>query len=941
MARTLTKRADGMRSNDRRRLVPIVLLIVAVFAGCGGGGGLPLAVPAPIESAQTNQRSLSGTVLQFGGTGLAGVTVTVGNPTTATTDPSGNFIILDPPAGPIDVEIDGTTASVPGSTFPILHLTVDVAATGRTQLQPITLPDLSNPASANGTVMTDPGGSGATVGEVVVTAPSLDIQVTVPDATIITIGGAPATGNVNVNVTPVPAADVPMPLSPPGAPVDASAYVTIQPANASFDTGLGQGLDVILPNDRDFPVGTPVDIWSFDHDVGEWVNRTDETGNAGVVVDLGGGVFAIDASGVITEGGWHAGVIAVNLPCATTVSGRVVDQTGAGVPGAHVSVSTGQFGTADENGNFSIPSVPAYVVADLPTCTPIGVTVEILTPVALGAVSSTVGVAAGTVVTGGTTALGDLPVTIPNTGSLTGLVTDSGAGVPGAMVDISGPTTTTVIAGGTGTFFLTGLVPGNYTASYQFAGDPAPTTFSFTIAANEITTINIQKIAGTGSGTVTVRVEYGEAGPFAPTITPASGAKVLLLGSDTGSAAGILGVANSQGEVSFENVDGPFTVTAQIDLTLDGESGRFATTLFDITPASGTIGVPILVEGDGAQPTLDATLSGTVSNLPALGANETFDVQVKDQGQDSRFQTGTQVAPDGTYTLAIPSGEKLNVSFVHLRGDSGGGGPARTVSAILAFDVEAASPGDTATQDFNYNVGRIDFDQTVTMTYNNELPDGGFVNLFIDNPSASPLSEHSFSIGTENRLPATVHIPDPTDANLAGLRLLFSVHTSSFPGGLRIDSECEVFISSLPTAITINFEDPPTLNAPADGAVLTRLEAEMLTVDFTEPTGGLANGLNLVFIDSRFDTGLGLDSMSWFIFLPKGATSFTLPPTALPMFSEATDYSVELELARFAEDLGDFSSFVDENVFENITNFFNSIERDCFSDTNPTFSTSP
>ena len=222
MARTLTKRADGMRSNARRRLVPIVLLIVAVFAGCGGGGGLPIAVPAPIESAQTNQRSLSGTVLQFGGTGLPGVTVTVGNPTTATTDANGNFIILDPPAGSVDVEIDGTTASVPGSTFPILHVTVDVAATGDTQIQPITLPDLSNPASANGTVMTDPGGSGATVGEVVVTAPSLDIQVTVPDATIITIGGAPATGSVNLNVTPVPAADVPMPLSPPGGPVDAS-----------------------------------------------------------------------------------------------------------------------------------------------------------------------------------------------------------------------------------------------------------------------------------------------------------------------------------------------------------------------------------------------------------------------------------------------------------------------------------------------------------------------------------------------------------------------------------------------------------------------------------------------------------------------------------------------------------------------------------------------
>ena len=51
--------------------------------------------------------------------------------------------------------------------------------------------------------------------------------------------------------------------------VDASSYVTIQPAAAEFDTGAAgdaTGLSVVLPNDRGLPVGTAVDIWSFDHD---------------------------------------------------------------------------------------------------------------------------------------------------------------------------------------------------------------------------------------------------------------------------------------------------------------------------------------------------------------------------------------------------------------------------------------------------------------------------------------------------------------------------------------------------------------------------------------------------------------------------------------------------------------------------------------------------
>ncbi|MFQ5844201.1 MAG: carboxypeptidase-like regulatory domain-containing protein [Planctomycetota bacterium] len=906
------------------RLFSTLLPVIVFLPACGGGDGRRAVLPQ-VVSGQTDQRTLSGTILQTDGTGLEGVTVTVGAAATATTDGDGNFIIQDPDAGTVEVKLDGTTAPVPGASFPTLRLTVDVAADGATTLpQAVTLVDLNDPATAQDTVPVDV--TGTTTQPLAAAGPGGDLRLDAPAGTVVLIDGAPAAGSVDIRATPVAAADVPMPLAPPGPPLDASSYATIQPAHASFDTGGGLGLDVQLPNLRDFPVGTTVDIWSFDHDVGDWVNRSAQTGNQGVVVDLGGGLTTIDAGGVITEGGWHGGVLPVDGACATTIVGRVVDQNLDPVPGAYIAVSTGQFGTTAADGTFSIPSVPAYVVADLPGCTPVGVTVEVLTPVAYGAVPAAVNVAAGTIVSGGTTDLGDIAVAVPDTGGLVGLVTDNGTGVVGATVDISGPATTTPTTGANGMFFSTGLVPGDYTASFRFAGEPAPTQVTFTVASNEITTINLQRSTGTGGGSVTVLVILEEDDDFGTPGVPAAGAKVLLFGTDAGSAGGILGVANSEGRVTFHDVDGPFTVTAQLDVLVPSTPpgvGRVATSVIDVQPPAGTLGMLLFGFRRSGPPTLDATLAGTVSNRPALGPNEDLVVEARNRGEHDNFLGQVQVDPTtGAYTLAIPSGEVFDAVLVH-RGSNGA-----PISAMLVFGVGPASPAGTVTRNFDFGSSAvIPFDRTVTMTYNNALaaPLNGSVHLGVQDPSIALRADLFLNLGGGAQ-PATVKIPDVADPNLAGLWVTLSPdQEGQDAAGNDIRVDCDSRLATTPTAFTVTFEDVPTVNSPPSNALLTVAQAEALAVDFDPVTGGLAQGLNLVEIDSVGGTGLAVDETLWTIVLPKGTTSFTLPPTARPMFGPKGSYELLAEAFRFAGPPFDFNVFGDENIEQNVRSILVSV----------------
>ncbi len=868
-----------------------------------------------IVTGESAARSLSGSILASDtGAGLAGVLVTAGeNGPSATTDANGNFVIFDPPVGDVDVRIDGTAALGAG-VYKTLDVEADIAATGATIMpQSITLPDLNNADAALDNVAVD--GAGTTTEELMATGNDPNIQLEAPIGTTITIDGAAAVGAVDINVTPVPANEIPMPL--PGT-LDPSSFVSINPTNSAFDAGGGTGIDIVLPNLRDFPIGTMVDVWSFDHDVGDWVNRSDETGNQGIVVDLGGGLTQIEADGVITEGGWHAPAVTVDATCATTLTGTVVDGDGTPIPGVSITTSYGNVALTDENGMYSIPSVPGYDALTLPACNapPSAIDIDCITPVAYGAVRAGVSVAPGSVVAGGTTDVGETMIVIPTTGDLAGRVTDNGAGAPGT-VTIEGPDQSSITSDTNGSFFSTGFSPGNYTAAFTFAGAEEATVVGFSIEPNRITTINLQRCVGEGGEDITVKVFTDDDYTWTP-LVPASGAQVLLIGTDPASAGGVIATTNAQGEASFNSVDGPYTVTAQFDTVIPGpEAVRSAATIVGVSPQDGVISIPIEFESElGA--TLDATLEGTIANMPIVGIGE--EVVLNVFGFDingSEFNGFALVDGGGFYTMAIPSGATLHGTTLH-RTIPDGVTTISNFTGILTTGMGPANPAQTLVVNMDFDGDdSFEFDQPVDLTYTNLEANQGerYMDLCImDSTTSEELGFIGFFFfENDSPLPAQLMLPDATDTAFNGRRIGLLLCEEEDAG-----YELGEFFGSTPAAIDFLIPTIPTITAPTDQEFVSLAEAEMLEVTFDSGFTPGGNGIECFVVEDLDGTGLGFDFVQWFVYVEADTTTTSLPATAVPMFAEGLEYELCVEPERFTGYTLDFDTYFGDGLSQRL-----------------------
>ena len=879
------------------------LALVATLGACssgssgGGGGVLQLG-------------SVTGNVREPGGMGLANVTVRAAG-AEAVTNVNGDFLLVDLlPSGPTLIELDGTSA---GIQFPVLEVTVDLIGGMSTVLpQPITLPDLTNPESANQNVAVD--GTGMTTANIAATGggANMDIVLDGPTGTQITINGAPATGAVDLNVTPVPPNEVPMPLDDG---LVASSFVTVQPAGAAFNPPL----NITLPNDLGYPLGTLVDIWSFDHDVGDWVNRSTETGQQGEVVDDGSGGTFIRAMNVITEGGWHAPAIIVDADCTTTVTGRIVDSTGAPIPAASVGLSTGQFVTSDDNGDFTVVSVPAY---DFETsingdCFADAVTYEATLPPAFGSGTQSGTIQAGDVMTGGTTTLADFSFVIPATGSVAGLVTGEGATANEPVVIDTVPPTSAVqvIPNESGAFFFMGLDAGDYTASFQHLNAQAPTVVAFTIVANQVTTLNLQFIeGGVGDEVITVAAFLTEEGGAAV------GARVTLVGTDPTSMEGIFGITDANGEVVFSDVNGPYTVTVQQDMLVSGETVRRAFSLVDVSPADGVIGIIVNLDDDPEFiPIVDATISGTVANHPGANENLFFEVRANGVEGQSAFNGSAFIdSGSGTFSVSVPSGVPLDGLLNHRSNDF-----ITTLAAQFLSDLGTLTPGQELTLNLDFgSADTFSFGESVDVTTAGNFTNANFGNLllFFQNPTTGV--EAGFTLSTtKGPLPSqfTVMMPDFSHQGLAGLdpEIIGEIDEANLDG--LSFAECEARFMSTPTSLALNFPAAPIPSSPFLQQNFTTSELANLTVSFTEgafPEGG-QNGVNQIFVEGD-GPGVGIDGISWQIFVPAGMTSVPLPPRALPMFGDNVDYEFGVEQFRTIGTTVDLSSVFDGNVLQNI-----------------------
>ncbi|RKY19306.1 MAG: hypothetical protein DRQ55_10960 [Planctomycetota bacterium] len=921
---------------------------------------------------ETQTSSLAGVVKgSADGQGLAGVGVSVIEPPQQLTSPAlgaphvvlaetqtdafGNFVVQGLPAGEVEIILDGSSATNAGkAAYNTLIIMATVASVGASEIpQAIVLADLNNPDSATQDLSTSAG----------VTNEEIDaegqgskiIELFGPVGTAIMVGGAPADGMLDINVTPVPGDQIPMPLlDGNGDPLDGGSFVTVQPPNAEFDTsglmfsgaeGLLQGLDITFPNDRGFAPGTLVDVWSFDHDAGEWVNRSAQTGQQGQVSGDGS---VIEAQGVIVKGGWHAPVLPIDVACATTLTGRVVDMnTNQPVPRVTVATDLGQFASTDANGVFSIVSVPAYQLPSNP-CIPIGVVLSAVTPVDFGGVTGSASVNAGAIVAGGSTDVGDILVDIPAKGTLSGLVTDNGQPVVGTSVDVSGAETRQFITDANGRFFGSCMQAGSYVAAVTFADDTNPTQVAFGIQANKLTTINVQTAGGQGKKTITVCVLRAPEQLFGDW-APQPGAQVTLVGSDAASAAGLFGSTNNQGQVTFTNVNPPYTITAQRDAVIfeDGELQvlRQATTVVGVSPKSAKFMLPLTIDFDesGAGNDLnDAFIEGDLTNLLVNGFGQgdsfgyiSYEVAIMEARPETEdgFQGNLFVNQDGkgggTFNGSIPSGRDMHLVLRQREGlqlpidDESSVYVDMTTAAMFELFVPAVGPGETMVVDFDF-ADAIPFDREVNLQVNN-LPaietymgySGFGLDLYSEELGVDELefganfSKGGFTGISQLLAPPYILMPDPNHPALSEFVMMFWYDVGEFgefdvfspglgaePGFIDRGLVCDVPLPSVPSKITIPFSPQfPVITDPTHNDTFTLEEFMALEFTFDDPVSTKTRGFTsfAVEIEEIEDDDFGADLVLWEFLVPGGTHGFNLPPTAQPMIPNDTFVGICME----------------------------------------------
>ena len=199
------------------------------------------------------------------------------------TNAQGQFTLPQAPVGLVDLIVDGSTASVPG-TYPSLDYDmVTVAGQANTVGQPIFLLPLN---TANQLCVTQTTGGGTLT---IPDAPGFSLtfgpgQVTFP--------GGSQTGCVTVSV--VHADKVPM---SPGFGQQPRFIVTIQPAGATFNPAAA----ITLPNVDGLAPRAVTEMYSFDHDISSFVAI-----GTGSVSDDGLAIRSNPGVGVL-KAGWHCG----------------------------------------------------------------------------------------------------------------------------------------------------------------------------------------------------------------------------------------------------------------------------------------------------------------------------------------------------------------------------------------------------------------------------------------------------------------------------------------------------------------------------------------------------------------------------------------------------------------------------------------------------------
>jgi hypothetical protein len=241
-------------------------------------------------AGRAEETSVSGVVLDNSNVPLKGAVIRLSGPTpispadtiVTTTDAQGQFRVKPAPVGRVLVHVDGSGIERPGRWPDLEFDIVTVAGRDNTVGMPIYLLPLD---TQNQLCVTESTGGTLTLPQV----PGFSLTVAPGSATF-----PSGSRRGCVSVTPVHSDKVPM---VPQFGQQPRFIVTVQPAGVEFATPAA----LTIPNVDGLRPGEVTEMYSFDHDLGQFVSIGTGT------VSADGAVVRSDPGIGIIKGGWHCG----------------------------------------------------------------------------------------------------------------------------------------------------------------------------------------------------------------------------------------------------------------------------------------------------------------------------------------------------------------------------------------------------------------------------------------------------------------------------------------------------------------------------------------------------------------------------------------------------------------------------------------------------------
>ena len=403
------------------------------------------------------------------------------------------------------------------------------------------------------------------------------------------------------------------------------------------------------------------------------------------------------------------------------------------------------------------------------------------------------------------------------------------------------------------------------------------------------------------------------------TLLPVSGASVVLQGTDAASAGGLAGTTDANGEIAFVGVTGPYTVTAQADLSTGSTTTRVGVSLVEISPLvagsppAGTIGVPLDSEVELSLP-VNATLSGVVANRPVLSGSEYLEVLAVARGGVDFDERVTVNPTTGAYSMSIPAGATLDCLVVH-RANAFQFHPP-VLASLLAPGVGPAAPGATLVRNFDFaSAAVVPWSMATTFSVSNAHPalDLGVELALVDPANGVEISLQFFG---GSSAPSPIDLPNVLHSGFAGYQLSLETETFDPFGAIEASQDCNLSLTSNPASIALSLFSLPALLWPPDNGVLTVPQLDALTVLLVEgSTGGFgANGVSLFWLETSGPPGSGVADVSWTILFRPGTSTFDLPRYGLPMFAPNQTVHAGLEQVRFQGVPFAFDTFFDASI---------------------------